>query len=158
MSFDEFKQYVSILSQNDSYDVRDLYINAFIDTSKICYQDTIATTHEFSDGWHYTGYLWDCLIKYEQISIYQLKARLKEFSDVIIFWDNHSCDRIVASDYWKFPKDRAIKATSNILAENLSFLPEDIYICNFSFEWTLVLTHEEDGKRRICYIIDKKIK
>jgi hypothetical protein len=110
MGFDEFKQYVSIFSQEESDDIRELYVDAFIDTNKIRYKDTIVSLQEFSDGWLYTGYLWDCLIKYEQITIQQLKARLEKFSEVIVFWDKHSCERIVVPDYWKFNKGKSNKS------------------------------------------------
>jgi len=156
MGFDEFEKYVSVLSQSESNVIKDLYINEFIDAGNAHYRDNIATIQEFSDGWHYSGYLWECLIKYEQITMHQLKEQLLEFFDVIVFWDNHSSDRIVIPDYWKFPRDRAIKVAPIVLVENFSYLPEDIYICDYSFSWTLVLTHEDDGKRRICYIVDNR--
>lgn len=38
----------------------------------------------------------------------------------------------------------------DILLNNLDYLPEDIYIFDHSFEWTIVLTHEEIENKRWC--------
>jgi len=68
-------------------------------------------------------------------------------------WDIHTCEKILIEDYWKFPKERVIKVDVTSLKEGLEYLPEDIYIFNYDFSWTYILTHEDDGKGRICYEI-----
>lgn len=34
---------------------------------------------------------------------------------------------------------------------NLTYLPEDIYIFDKSFKWTIILTHEEVEGERYCF-------
>ena len=36
------------------------------------------------------------------------------------------------------------------LLAGCEFLPEDIYICDSTFQWTFVMTHEEIENKRYC--------
>jgi hypothetical protein len=38
--------------------------------------------------------------------------------------------------------------------ELLPTLPEDVYFFDDSLSWTVVLTHEDDGKRRYCVTVN----
>lgn len=78
-------------------------------------------------------------ITWEQIIL------LRSYIDyVFVFWDNHSCDRILIPDYWKFPKESCLRMKYGDLCRNKIYLPEDIYIFDNSFQWTIAFTHETD--------------
>lgn len=70
--------------------------------------------------------------------------------EVLVLWDIHSCDRIFIENYWKFPKDKVIMVDAKWLIDGLEYLPEDIYIFDYNFSWTYIITHEYDDERRIC--------
>lgn len=153
MIFEDFKEQVEVLSEEESNVLREFYIEKFIDISKENYKMNIAKMKLFSDGYCYTGYLWDYLLNYNKITLKSLFDELANKRDVLILWDIHSCDRILIENYWRFPKDRVIKVDIEYLKEGIEYLPEDIYIFDYDFSWTYIITHEDDGKRRICYYI-----
>lgn len=142
----EFRLRVTILEDSDQRKLRSRYIAKFINTSHELYHKYIEETKMCVDGKCYTGYLWDFLKDPVLISWDEIERLGKSLGDVYVFWDIHSCERILIPDYWKFEKNAALKLSFPDLLEGLSFLPEDIYICNEDLEWTLILTHEDiDG-------------
>ena len=64
--------------------------------------------------------------------------------------DNHSRDRVINDPLWPYPTDSVIVLSPSLLIQLLQALPEDLYVFDSTFEWTLILTHERDTKRRIC--------
>jgi len=64
--------------------------------------------------------------------------------------DDHSRDRIPGAPLWPYPPYSVARFEPQHLLESLDSLPDDIYVFDSSVSWTLVLTHEDDGKRRIC--------
>ena len=89
---------------------------------------------------------------YAIVSLRDAVGRIQRQGEVVVFWDIHSKERIFVPDYWKFPKDAVLQLSGKLLAGNLGYLPEDLYICDNSFAWADILTHEEDHQRheRIC--------
>jgi len=148
MSLNEFKNMITVLTGNEAYNIRNMYIESFIDSGKEHYKKYIQTLRNYSDGMCYTGYLWDCLKNPIAIDFSYLESRVINLNEIFVFWDIHSKERILIQDYWKFGKDNVLKLTFNELLHNLEFIPEDVYIFDNSFKWTLILTHE--------YIDDKK--
>ena len=152
MTLLEFTSAVTIISAEDAYGIRQRYIQTFIDTDTTFYKTSIERLEQFRDGLCYTGYLWDCLRKpYTVISVADAIARIQQRRQVFALWDIHSAERILVPDYWKFPKDTVLQVKSNTLTENLRFLPEDLYLCDDSLSWTVILTHESNSDNsRIC--------
>lgn len=150
ITFNEFKQQAIVYPKEDSYLFRNSYISKFVNTNSEHYKKYIESVKEYSDGTCYTGYLWDCLINPVVISIEDVTGKYSFLGNVLVFWDIHTKDRILIDDYWKFGKDTVIEIAFNTLLDNLNYLPEDIYICNRSLDWTLVLTHEDNNGKRIC--------
>jgi hypothetical protein len=64
--------------------------------------------------------------------------------------DDHSRDRIPGAPLWPYPAYSVARFEPQRLLESLDSLPEDIYVFDSSVSWTLVHTHEDDGRRRIC--------
>lgn len=150
MDFNEFKSKVEIISQKEAKQYRIEYINRFVNIDCEHYKKYIKVLKEFSDGMCYTGYLWDCLIAPQIISIDEVNKYRTTLDEVLVFWDMHSQDRILVEGYWKFVKDNVLKLKFKELMDNLEYLPEDIYVFDQSLQWTLILTHEDNNGKRIC--------
>ena len=143
MTIEEFKKSIIVFEDEYANVLREKYINTFIDDNKHSYKDNIQELRKFSDGYCYTGYLWEFIIFPEVIEFDYLK-KLSFETDVYVFWDIHTKERIFIENYWKFNKHDVLKLNYNILLNNLKYLPEDIYIFNEALDWTLILTHETD--------------
>ena len=139
-----------ILSPEDSSLWRQAYLEAFIDTSREHYQRYIASPRQFSDGVHYTGYLWDGLRLPSRITIQRFRHEVIRHPEVFVMADDHSRDRIPGAPLWPYRPYSVACFQPNSLLESLKSLPEDIYVFDSSVSWTLILTHEDDGRRRIC--------
>lgn len=153
MLLEDFKRHIEVLPEEVSNALRALYIEHFIDANKEGYNKCIAQRELFSDGYCYTGYLWDYLLEYNKITFRTLIEELLNKKMLLVLWDIHSCEKIFIENYWKFQKDRILKVDARWIKEGIEHLPEDIYIFDYNFSWTYILTHEDDGKRRICLYI-----
>jgi hypothetical protein len=145
-----------ILSPEDSALWRQAYLDAFVDTTNEHYRRYIASTHQFSDGVHYTGYIWDCLRSPSRIPIQRFQHEVVTHPEVFVMADDHSRDRVPGASLWPFPPYSVARFEPQRLLESLDSLPEDIYVFDSSVSWTLVLTHEDDGRRRICCAVGIK--
>lgn len=150
MLLKDFKEKVEVLPLDEANILRELYIDNFIDKSKEGYKNNISVRKLFPDGYCYTGYLWDYLKKYQRITFQSLINELSNKKSVLVLWDIHSSNRIITNDYWKFGKDSVVRIDTKYLIEGIDNFPEDIYIFDDDFLWTYIITHEDDGKRRIC--------
>lgn len=151
MNFEEFKNRVKILEPLITKEYRKKYIDTFVDTN--CeYYDDIRNLKLFSDGWCYTRYLWDCLKEPCQINWSDIVLYQNCLGSVLVFWDIHSCERILIPDYWKFPKNACLELNFDDLCNNKEFFPEDLYIFDASFKWTIVFTHETDRKEQPLFL------
>lgn len=148
---------MTILNSTKSDILRCEYIKNFVNTSSLYYRKNIEQKTLFSDGLCYTGYLWDCLLKPTVISEYKAEQFLQEKRRIFIMWDIHSCERILIPNYWKFPKTNVIctDAWSESFKHNL---PEDVYVFDDTFRWSVIFTHETDEKEeRYCLLIKNTI-
>lgn len=150
MTFEEFKQNLSICSSEQSISLRETYIQSFIDTESYHYKTYINILNCYSDGLCYEGYLWDCLFHAEVVNFEYLTKSAAQLGNVYVLWDIHSKDRIWIPDYWKLGKSNVIQLSYGVLMNNLKYLPEDIYIFDNTFTWTLILTHEVIDEKRWC--------
>lgn len=147
---------MTILNSTKSDILRCEYIKNFVNTSSLYYKKNIEQKILFSDGLCYTGYLWDCLLKPTVISEYKAEQFLQEKRRIFIMWDIHSCERILIPNYWKFPKTNVIftDAWTESFKHNL---PEDVYVFDDTFRWSVIFTHETDEKEeRYCLFVDKE--
>ena len=145
---------MSIFSVDESNALRSLYIEAFVDKTSDYYVRNIQERILFSDGMCYVGYLWDCFKNATAISENRSFCFLQEKSNLYIFWDIHSKDRISIPDYWKYSKESVLKM-EKWDASLLSSLPEDIYIFDDTLLWSIALTHEEVKRgKRLCFFVN----
>lgn len=146
---------ITILDSTKSDTLRCKYIKNFINTSSLYYKENIERKILFSDGLCYTDYLWDCLLKPTVISECKANQFLQGKRRMFIMWDIHSCERILIPNYWKFPKTKIISTDAGIESFKHD-LPEDVYIFDDTFSWSVIYTHETDEKEdRYCLFVDK---
>ena len=139
-----------IVETNKWIQIRDKYCSAFCKIECDRYKEAIVKRHEYSDGLCYNGYLWDYLCTPVQVEEHTLISKIQELKDIYVLWDIHSAERIFIEDYWKFGKDAVLLLDGNTLIEMLHILPEDIYIFDSSYTWTMILTHEYIEDKRYC--------
>ena len=154
MDLNEFRAAAAILLGSEANEIRRQYIQSFVDTTTSYYRERIAVTRAFRDGQCYVGYLWDSLkhsrLVDEEEAIKELARMAKP---LYALWDIHSNERIYIKDYWKFPKDAVLILGVKELIAGMRFLPEDIYVFDDSFDWSIVFTHEYYGdQQRDCRI------
>jgi hypothetical protein len=101
--------------------------------------------------------LWDCLKNPRRIALRALLKRVLGKKQVFVLWDIHSSDRIWIRDYWLFPKSSVLEVPTEVLVSNLVFLPEDVYLFDKSFRWSLILTHEDIHGGRFCLAAKPRI-
>jgi hypothetical protein len=68
----------------------------------------------------------------------------------MVMADDHSRDRVIGAPLWPYAPLSVARFSPGLLLESLAELPEDLYVFDESMKWSLVATHEDDGKRRIC--------
>lgn len=136
------------MGEIEKSEIRNKYIAKFVNIKSSTYQERIKKKSRYIDGYCYQAYLWDCIDSATIVDEEYIDQFIKNDEQVYVFWDIHSCERIFIKDYWKFEKDAVLQMSMKLLLENERFLPEDIYIVDKNFTWTLIKTHEDiDGKR-----------
>ncbi len=142
-TLEDFRERVTVITGPEADHIRDRYIGRFIDTSSEHYATYIATRTQYRDGLYYSGYLWDSLKCGQVIPEAKILNRPDPESETVyVMWDLHSDEHIFIEEYWKFPRDAVLELTYRDLMAGLCYLPEDIYIFDRDYTWSLILTHE----------------
>lgn len=143
---------IKILNKLESESIRQKYIQTFVDTNKKYYIERIKEKQFFTDGFCYTGYLWDCFKRFELKSESDCETFLSKQKNLYIFWDIHSSENILIPNYWKYPKESVLFLPCWNRDMYYDTLPEDIYFFDDSFSWSIAYTHEDDlDGKRFCY-------
>ncbi len=154
----------TIVNQEKADSLRQAFIEAYTDKSLPHYRKTLGL-RRFFDGMCYAGYIWEVLRKpYDIVTREAALALLDEKAEVYIMWDNRTMEKVAQSFHYKVPKDRVIRmkgrelaeqlrADFAPLAENVSFLPEDIYVFDGSLTWYIAFTHEPDGNNQMMCMV-----
>ncbi len=130
--------------------LRENYIKLFIDTDNQYYINYILNKTFYSDGLCYKGYLWDVFKSSKIISYGDALKKILSEKELYILWDIHSKENIFAENYWKYPKESIILLEDNEFNVIMNSFPDDIYIFDTNFSWTIALTHEEIRGDRYC--------
>ena len=155
MDLSEFKLMVNELELIESNKIREKFINEFVQINSKYYKEHIFKRIKCSDGMCYTGYIWGCIRGRKLIDYDMAITYIEQFNDVYVMWDINSKNRIFIPDYWKFEKESILKLNSKLLMNNLQFFPEDIYVFNDTYEWTIALTHEDIDGKSFCLFVTK---
>lgn len=144
-----------VLDSKKSDILRRKYIEEFVNTTSQYYKRNIAEKTLFSDGMCYKGYLWDCLLSINIITETEADKVLLGKDKMYIMWDIHSIERIFIPNYWKFPKTKLL-CVNNWTKELKEKLPEDVYVFDDTFSWSIIYTHETyENDERYCILINK---
>lgn len=142
---------MKIIIGNEAILLRKKYITSFIDTNSTYYNQKIKKQVMFSDGICYEGYLWDCLRNKFMMSEKACVQYIQNIEKLYVFWDIHSKDRIFIQNYWKYPKNAVLEIGSKEFSQKIHTFPEDIYIVDETFEWSVIFTHETNlNEERYC--------
>ena len=145
---------MKIIIGSKAENLRKKYVECFVDTNLDYYSERIKRKIMCSDGMCYTGYLWDCLKNKFLMSEKECLRYIENTEIIFVFWDIHSQDRIFIPNYWKYPKDAIVEMQYKELLENINTFPEDIYVVDETFEWSVVFTHETNGhQERYCLFV-----
>lgn len=147
---------MKVLQKDESSLVRELYIYAFIDSESEWYINHIKTMQCCVDGLCYDGYLWECLKKgYKFISVQHAIDILQSKKYIYLLYDLHSCEKILQPNYWKYAKAAVLFGSTEEFLSEMPHLPEDIYVFDDTFTWSVIFTHEITEKgRRICMCVE----
>ena len=148
-----------IINGMEAWTIREKYIDEFIDKGKEYYSQNIKKLNKCSDGLCYDGYLWDCFFYFEIKDEFYCQNYIGKKSEFYILWDIHSCDKIWIKDYWKYPKDSVAQIKYSEYLKLYNTFPEDVYIFDESFAWSIAFTHETDvqGKNGVFLLIIKNL-
>ena len=144
---------MQILEGNEYSTIRDLFIEQFVDQNSNFYLEHIKKKHNFSDGLFQTGYLWDCLKEHHKKTEKYCMDILSSKSEFYVVWDVLSSEHVYIPNYYKYPTESCLKLSFQEYLEKADTFPEDIYLFDDTLTWCVILTHEDDGKRRYCLSI-----
>lgn len=142
-----------ILTGADAECIRNIFLESFIDVNSDYYQHYIQQRVLFSDGWCYSGYLWECIRDKKTVSCRYILEHIKmQEGPIYILWDIHSSERIFVHDYWKYPKTAVLKTDARNIECIIDELPEDCYFFDETLSWIAAFTHEElKPRKRMCF-------
>ncbi len=123
-------------------ELRQAYIDRFVNQESPYYQSRIQTRHRYPDGLYYDGYLWDCFRHPQLIPDEEVLEELTRHDRVYIMWDLHSDKKVWVENYFRFPKEAILVVPGRRVPEFLPLLPDDLYFFDDSLDWTVALTHE----------------
>ena len=144
---DEFLGCVQILPTPAADDIRVKFQKYFLDTDSDCFRDRVSELVRFPDGEYQRGYMWECLSSFTESDWGRCWAILRESATLYVLWDSHSAYHIQRPNYWRFGRSDVLECTPACLRQGLNLLPDDLYLVDRTFSWSVVRTHEpwEEG-------------
>ncbi len=155
----------TVIDQAIADHLRHNFLETFTDKTLPFYQKTLRM-RQFFDGMCYMGYIWEVLKKpYAVVTREAALALLGTQAEVYVLWDIRTMKNVAQRFQYKVPKDMVIRTDGQSLAEqlradfaplaeNVSFLPEDLYVFDDSLSWFIALTHEPDERGDIMCMTD----
>lgn len=144
---------MQIIEGKEYFAIRELFIEHFINQESSFYLERIKKKHRFSDGVFQTGYLWDCLKEYNPKTEEFCIDVLSNKDDFYVIWDVLSSEHICIPNYYKYPPEACLRLSFQEFLEKANTFPEDMYLFDDTLTWCVIMTHEDDGKRRYCLSI-----
>lgn len=134
-----------IMEGKKAFECREKFVSCFVDCNSDYYRDNILCGTAFLEKGSYYGYLWECYLPSEIESEQACLEFLATIKSFYVLWDLHP-DVSRQKEYWKYPKHAVLEMNVQDYMENCAKLPEDIYIFDDSFSWSIALTHESNLK------------
>lgn len=156
-----------VVKKLKSIELRKKFVDTFTDKSIANYDDYVGYK-KFNDGICYLGYLWNvydsnrCLYPDRSETL----RLLAEKDEIYVMWDIQTFMYSAITVRPNISKDRILKTTGKDLAKQLtedfslpkeerSWLPEDIYIFDDTFDWHITFTHTPRPSGETVSIISK---
>ena len=133
--------------------INELFIDQFVDQNSSYYLEFIKKKHCYSDGLFQTGCLWDCLKEHNRRTERYCIDLLSSKDEFYVMWDIFSSEHIFTPNYYKYPKEACLRLSFEEFSERADTFPEDVYFFDDTLTWCIIMTHEDDGKRRYCLSI-----
>jgi hypothetical protein len=146
---------VQVLLGEESARVRSRFISEYVDVDSEWYKTRIARLKRYADGEFYPGYLWEVIPNYTRILEDQSAILARNLGPSYSLWDLHSAEKIVAPNYWKFPRDAVLHGGAADIYDARAILPKDLYIIREDCRVCLILTHE-DGPDGVAIILEAR--
>lgn len=144
---------MQIIEGNEYLTVKELFLEQFINQESSHYKEYILNKRQYSDGLFQTGYFWDFLKEHNRKTENYCFNVLLNKEQFYVLWDALSSEHITIPNYYQYPREAGLILSSQEFLELANTLPEDVYFFDDSLIWCVALTHEDDGKRRLCYTI-----
>ena len=76
-----------------------------------------------------------------------------------MLWDIYLKHVHISNEKNNYPKESIILLSADEIKDKLNTFPEDIYLFDNTYTWTIALTHESNlDNSRFCLIYDKNLK
>ncbi len=152
----EFRAAVEVLPHASADAIRAGFINRFVDTERPDYEARLNATKQFGDGSFYTGYLWEFLRSPTPVDEPTAWQEIFAAAWTYVMWDVKSADQILDPRYTNFDRSAVLRVVPEVAFTGQSFLIEDLYFFDDSWEWCVALTHEYvegNPPERLCLVL-----
>lgn len=111
-------------------------------------------TKEYKENIKSNNYFWENLKEYNRKSEYFCQEIIKTKKSIFVMWDTYDNFTILDVNYFKYPRKSLLKMSPDEFFLKKDSFPEDIYVFDDTFSWTVIFTHEEVlSKKRYCLAI-----
>ena len=141
---------MQIIEGKEYFAIKELFIEQFVDQNSAHFLKFIKNKHRFSDGLFQTACFWDCLKEYNRKTEKYCIEVLSSKCEFYVIWDIFSSEHVCITNYYKYPTESCLKLSFKEYLEKKESFPEDIYFFDDTLTWCVIMTHEDDGKRRYC--------
>lgn len=137
---------MDIITGKSYEELREFYILSFASDEYYTKQINKNVAAQLSSN---SDYIWDNLKNYSRCSEHYCFELIKSKSQIYLMWDTFDNYEIEDSNYWKYPRYSILHMTSSDFFKYYNTFPEDLYIFDLTYEWSVILTHEDyrDNKR-----------
>ena len=152
----EFRAAVEVLPHASADALRAVFIERFVDTDHPAFGARLNAMKQFSDGSFYTGYLWEFLRSPSRVDEPTAWQQILAGAWTYVMWDMKSADQIHDPRYTNFDRSAVLRLAPEVAFTGQSFLIEDLYFFDDSWEWCVALTHEYvevNPPRRLCLVL-----
>ena len=150
------------LSETKALEKRKEFIEKFVNQSSNYFSIYIQDPFIYKKQGTYIGYLWDCLKEKVIIDYEKAMEFITKQDNIYIMWDINKYSK-KRYDYFNdklmsvgFPIQTIIQTSGKDYLINEKTFPEDIYIYDNNFKWTIALTHEYFDNKRFCLLCELK--
>jgi hypothetical protein len=126
MTLEEFAEAATVRTPDEAADIRRRFDDAFLDAD------------------HSTGHRWERLRQRQRVSLARLWATVAGVEVVHLMWEPPAEGRHTHPCVGAFPADAVLRCRVEDLEQGVEWLPEDLYVFDECFTWSVIFTRETD--------------